>query len=78
MELLAAGDGHADDEVAGDAAQEDQRVQDAEEHLRVLPASLRFISTPLREVTGIERGNELHNYSSSVAISIRITLLSCQ
>ena len=45
MELLAADDGDADDEVAGDAAREDQRVQDAKQHLRVLPASYWFIST---------------------------------
>ena len=38
VELLAADDGHADDEVAGDAAREDQRVQDAEQHLH----SFRF------------------------------------
>ena len=66
MELLAAGDGHADDEVAGDAAREDQRVQDAKQHLRRdSPASFGFISKN-REIPSDRNQNRI--FDSAVAL----------
>ena len=39
VQLLAPHHGHADDDVAGDAAGEDQSVEDAENDLQVYPRS---------------------------------------